>query len=147
ILTPVVVAARLFDTTPGCRVLAVASASVRERLRAHLARADEAPTHVLVADPSYGATYADVDVAFRALRGGAALVATQRGRRRRRDDRQRRRPAGAARLSAQVRRGSSGGDGATWAARRSSSAAGSTSRRSRPRVRGARKPLSTPWSS
>ena len=86
ILTPVVVAARLFDTTPGCRVLAVASASVRERLRAHLARADEAPTHVLVADPSYGATYADVDVAFRALRGGAALVATQRGRRCRRDD-------------------------------------------------------------
>jgi HAD superfamily hydrolase (TIGR01458 family) len=86
ILTPVVVAARLFDTTPGCRVLAVASASVRERLRHHLAGDGEAPTHVLVADPSYGATYADLDAAFRAVRGGAALVATQAGRRFLRDD-------------------------------------------------------------
>lgn len=86
ILTPVVVAARLFDTTRGCRVLAVASASVRERLRRHLAGDGEAPTHVLVADPSYGATYADLDAAFRAVRGGAALVATQAGRRFLRDD-------------------------------------------------------------
>ena len=86
ILTPVVVAARLFDGIPGCRVLAVASASVRDRLRAHLVRDGEAPTHVLVADPSYGACYPDLDAAFRALRAGAALVATQVGRRMRRDD-------------------------------------------------------------
>ncbi|TMD10281.1 MAG: TIGR01458 family HAD-type hydrolase, partial [Chloroflexi bacterium] len=86
ILTPVVVAVRLFARTPGCRVLAVASASVRDRLRPHLAAGGEAPTHVLVADPSYGAGYADLDAAFRALRAGAALVATQVGRRMRRDD-------------------------------------------------------------
>jgi len=86
ILTPVVVAARLFDSTPGCRVLAVASASVRQRLGPHLVAAGETPTHVLVADPSYGAAYANLDAAFRALRGGAELVATQVGRRMRRAD-------------------------------------------------------------
>jgi hypothetical protein len=43
-------------------------------------------THVLVADPSYGATYQDLDAAFRALRAGAELVATQVNRIARRDD-------------------------------------------------------------
>jgi HAD superfamily hydrolase (TIGR01458 family) len=86
VITPVVVAAELFARIPGCRVLAVASESVRALLRPRLAGAGEAPTHVLVADPSYGAGYAELDAAFRALRGGAALVATQMGRRVRRDD-------------------------------------------------------------
>jgi ribonucleotide monophosphatase NagD (HAD superfamily) len=82
VLTPLVVAAELFARIPGCRVLAVASESVRALLRPRLAGADEAPTHVLVADPSYGAGYAELDAALRALRGGAALVATQMGWRR-----------------------------------------------------------------
>jgi HAD superfamily hydrolase (TIGR01458 family) len=86
LLTPVVVAGGLFARTPGCRVLAVASASVRALLRPYLAAGGEAPTHVLVADPAYGADYQALDAAFRALRGGAALVATQMGRRARRDD-------------------------------------------------------------
>jgi ribonucleotide monophosphatase NagD (HAD superfamily) len=41
---------------------------------------------VLVADPSYGATYDDLDAAFRALRAGAELVATQVNRVAVRDD-------------------------------------------------------------
>jgi ribonucleotide monophosphatase NagD (HAD superfamily) len=41
---------------------------------------------VLVADPSYGATYDDLDAAFRALRAGAELVATQVNRVALRDD-------------------------------------------------------------
>jgi HAD superfamily hydrolase (TIGR01458 family) len=86
LLTPVVVAAGFFARTPGCRVLAVASASVRALLRPHLAAEGDAPTHVLVADPAYGAGYGELDTAFRALRDGAALVATQMGRRARRDD-------------------------------------------------------------
>ncbi len=43
-------------------------------------------SHVLVADPSYGATYQDLDAAFRALRAGAELVATQVNRIAVRDD-------------------------------------------------------------
>jgi HAD superfamily hydrolase (TIGR01458 family) len=86
VLTPVVVAARFFERTRGCRVLAVASPSVREALDRFLAREDEAATHVLVADPSYGAGYGELDGAFRALRAGAELVATQMGRWVRRDD-------------------------------------------------------------
>jgi hypothetical protein len=42
--------------------------------------------HQLVADPSYGATYDDLDAAFRALRAEAQLVATQVNRIARRDD-------------------------------------------------------------
>jgi HAD superfamily hydrolase (TIGR01458 family) len=86
VLTPVVVAARLFEGSPGCRVLVVGSPSVRGLLERFLVRGDEAASHVLVADPSYGAGYAEADAAFRALRAGAVLVATQVGRWVRRDD-------------------------------------------------------------
>lgn len=80
VLTPVVVAGRVFERIPGCRVLAVASPSVRGALDRFLVPEGEAATHVLVADPSYGAGYAELDQAFRALRAGAELVATQMGR-------------------------------------------------------------------
>lgn len=86
LITPVAVAGQLFDQTPGCRVLALASESVRALLGRHLAAPGERPTHVLVADPSFGAAYADLDAAFRAVRAGAELVATQVGRIARRDD-------------------------------------------------------------
>jgi hypothetical protein len=43
-------------------------------------------TRVLVADPSYGATYDDLNAAFRALRSEAQLVTTQVNRIARRDD-------------------------------------------------------------
>jgi ribonucleotide monophosphatase NagD (HAD superfamily) len=59
---------------------------VRELLAAALAGPDQPATHVLVADPSYGATYDDLDRAFRAVRAGAELVATQVNRVARRDD-------------------------------------------------------------
>jgi HAD superfamily hydrolase (TIGR01458 family) len=77
LVTPVAVAAKLFAATPGARVLAVAAEGVRRLLAGSLAGPGEAPTHVLVADPSYGATYDDLDTAFRAVRAGAELVATQ----------------------------------------------------------------------
>ncbi len=50
---------------------------MRQLLGRFLARPDAPPTQVLVADARYGATYQDLDAAFRALRAGAELVATQ----------------------------------------------------------------------
>jgi ribonucleotide monophosphatase NagD (HAD superfamily) len=86
LVTPIVVAAQLFASTDEARVLAVAAGGVRQLLASCLAGPGERATHVLVADPSYGATYDDLDAAFRALRAGAQLVATQVNRIARRDD-------------------------------------------------------------
>jgi HAD superfamily hydrolase (TIGR01458 family) len=86
LVTPVAVAARLFESAPEARVLAVAAGGVRQLLAGCLAGPGDRVTHVLVADPSYGATYDDLDAAFRALRDGAELVATQVNRIARRDD-------------------------------------------------------------
>jgi HAD superfamily hydrolase (TIGR01458 family) len=87
LVTPVAVAAGLLASAPGApRVLAVASPAVRDEWGRWLAAPGETPTHVLVADPSYGATYDELDRAFRAVRGGAELVATQVNRVARRDD-------------------------------------------------------------
>jgi HAD superfamily hydrolase (TIGR01458 family) len=86
LVTPVAVAARLFASAPRARVLAVAADGVRQLLARFLARTGERASHVLVADPSYGATYEDLDTAFRTLRAGAELVATQVNRIARRDD-------------------------------------------------------------
>lgn len=85
-LTPVVLARRLFEGLPAPRVLAIASPAVRDHLPGLLCGPGDRPTHVLVCDPSYGAAYADLDAAFRAVRDGAELVATQLGRIARRDD-------------------------------------------------------------
>jgi HAD superfamily hydrolase (TIGR01458 family) len=86
LVTPIAVAARLFGADPEARVLAVAAGGVRELLGDRLAGPGEPVTHLLVADPSYGATYDDLDAAFRALRDGAELVATQVNRVAVRDD-------------------------------------------------------------
>ena len=86
LVTPVAVAAQLFASAEGARVLAVAAEPVRRLLADCLAGPEEPVTHVLVADPSYGAAYDDLDAAFRALRAGAELVATQVNRIARRDD-------------------------------------------------------------
>jgi HAD superfamily hydrolase (TIGR01458 family) len=86
LVTPIAVAAQLFASTDEARVLAVAADGVRQLLARHLAGPHESATHVLVADPSYGATYDDLDAAFRALRAGAELVATQVNRIAVRDD-------------------------------------------------------------
>jgi HAD superfamily hydrolase (TIGR01458 family) len=86
LVTPVAVAARLFGSAPEARVLAVAADGVRRLLGRFLVEPGDPATHVLVADPSYGATYDDLDAAFRALRAGAELVATQVNRIARRDD-------------------------------------------------------------
>jgi HAD superfamily hydrolase (TIGR01458 family) len=86
LVTPVAVAARLFGSMPEARVLAVAADEVRQLLAGFLVGPGAPATHVLVADPSYGATYNDLDAAFRALRAGAELVATQVNRIAVRDD-------------------------------------------------------------
>ena len=86
LVTPVAVAAQLLGSDPEARVLAVAAEGVRELLADRLAGAGERVTHVLVADPSYGAAYADLDAAFRAVRDGAELWATQVNRVAVRDD-------------------------------------------------------------
>jgi HAD superfamily hydrolase (TIGR01458 family) len=86
LVTPVAVVARLLASVPGVLVLAVAADGVRQLLAGCLVGPGEPATHVLVADPSYGATYDDLDAAFRALRAGAELVATQVNRIAVRDD-------------------------------------------------------------
>lgn len=86
VLTPVVLAQRLFGELAAPRLLAVASPGIRELLGRFLVAPGEPATHVLVCDPSYGATYDDLDAAFRAVRAGAELVATQVARIARRDD-------------------------------------------------------------
>jgi HAD superfamily hydrolase (TIGR01458 family) len=86
LVTPIAVAVRLLASAPRPRVLAVAAAEIRELLAGCLAAPGDRVTHVLVADPSYGAAYDDLDAAFRALRAGAELVATQLNRVARRDD-------------------------------------------------------------
>src|SRR4051812_38467838 len=86
LVTPVAVAVTLFGSIEGARVLAVAAEGVRALLGDVLAGPGETPTHVLAADPSYGMTYGELDAAFRALRAGAELVATQVNRVARRDD-------------------------------------------------------------
>jgi HAD superfamily hydrolase (TIGR01458 family) len=86
LVTPVAVAAQLLGSDPEARVLAVAAGGVRELLGDRLAGAGERVTHVLVADPSYGAVYDDLDAAFRAVRDGAELLATQVNRVAVRDD-------------------------------------------------------------
>ena len=86
LVTPIAVAGRLFASTDEARVLAVAADGVCQLLAGVLAGPGQRATHVLVADPSYGATYDDLDAAFRALRAGAELVATQVNRVAVRDD-------------------------------------------------------------
>jgi len=86
LVTPVAVAAQLLGSDPDARVLAVAAEGVRELLADRLAGAGERVTHVLAADPSYGAAYDDLDAAFRAVRDGAELWATQVNRVAVRDD-------------------------------------------------------------
>lgn len=86
VVTPLALAQQLFADHRRARVLTVAAPPVREFLRDHLAMPGDQPTHVLVADPSFGAGYAELDAAFRAVRGGARLVATQTGRWVRRED-------------------------------------------------------------
>jgi HAD superfamily hydrolase (TIGR01458 family) len=86
ILTPVVLARRLFTGLDGTRLLAVAATGIRELLGGLVAAPGTPVTHVLVCDPSYGATYDDLDAAFRAVRAGAELVAAQVARVAHRDD-------------------------------------------------------------
>jgi HAD superfamily hydrolase (TIGR01458 family) len=86
VLTPVALAQRLLGRLESPRLLAVASPSIRELLGPFLAPPGEAATHVLICDPSYGADYDDLDAAFRAVRTGAELIATQVARIAWRDD-------------------------------------------------------------
>ena len=86
LVTPVQVAARLLAAARDARVVAVAADGVRALLGDLMAGPGQAATHVLVADPSYGATYDDLDAAFRAVLDGAELVASQVNRSARRDD-------------------------------------------------------------
>jgi len=86
VLTPVALAGRLLAGLEAPRLLTVASPGIRELLRGFLAGPGERVTHVLICDPSYGATYSDLDAAFRAVRAGAELLAAQVARIARRDD-------------------------------------------------------------
>jgi HAD superfamily hydrolase (TIGR01458 family) len=86
VLTPVVLAQQLLGELGSPRLVMVASPGIRQLLGRLLAAPGEPATHVLVCDPSYGATYQELDEAFRAVRAGAELVATQLARVAHRDD-------------------------------------------------------------
>ena len=79
LLTPVVLAGALLDEQDGA-ALVIASPDVRSVLAGRIATRGDRVSHVIVADPSYGADYAQLDAAFRAIRDGAQLVAMQLGR-------------------------------------------------------------------
>ncbi len=80
LFTPVTAAQRHLDGVPGARVLLLGNAAVRGELAEHCTLTDEAPTHVIIGDCHEELTYERLDAAFRAVRGGAELVALQRGR-------------------------------------------------------------------
>ncbi len=78
LFTPIVAAERLLEGLPEVRLHTLVAPDVQPCF----ARFDGAPpyTHVLVGDCREALDYAALDAAFRALRGGAELVALQRGR-------------------------------------------------------------------
>jgi HAD superfamily hydrolase (TIGR01458 family) len=79
LFTPVVAAERLLGQFPGPRLLALVSGSLSATFTP-FAAAEEPFTHVLVGDCRDTLTYPALDAAFRAIRGGAQLLALQRGR-------------------------------------------------------------------
>jgi HAD superfamily hydrolase (TIGR01458 family) len=84
LFTPVTAARTLFAGTPGARVLPLVSAALRAEFAGLEQRGPY--THVLLGDCRDVLDYPALDGAFRALRAGAVLVATQRGRYFRRPD-------------------------------------------------------------
>jgi HAD superfamily hydrolase (TIGR01458 family) len=78
LFTPIVAAEQLLEGLPEVRLHTMVAPAVRS----HFARfGGAAPyTHVLIGDCREALDYAALDAAFRALRGGAELVALQRGR-------------------------------------------------------------------
>jgi HAD superfamily hydrolase (TIGR01458 family) len=82
LFTPVVAARRVLGAEPGAHALVLGSDAVADDLRAYgKASVTGAPgvTHVVVGDCGDRLTYALLDAAFRAVRGGARLLALQRG--------------------------------------------------------------------
>lgn len=84
LFTPVVAARRTLAESPGSRFLPLVSDAVREELGDASATvgyqdADKA-SHVVIGDFRDGLSYAALDAAFRAVWGGAALLALQAGR-------------------------------------------------------------------
>ncbi|MCL2781969.1 MAG: HAD hydrolase-like protein [Actinomycetia bacterium] len=77
VFTPCLAARQLLNRTPGARALALVSNELRPLFPDPGA---VAPTHVLVADGRDWLSYPALDRAFRALRSGAELLASQRGR-------------------------------------------------------------------
>ena len=84
LFTPVVAAQRVLASEPGCRVLVLANEAVREDLGRHARLLDIEDalhaSHVVIGDCQEQLSYRSLDAAFRAVRGGAELLALQRGR-------------------------------------------------------------------
>lgn len=84
LFTPVAAARTVLSGCPGSRSLLLVSDAVREELGDATAsvgyeEADRA-SHVVIGDFRAGLSYAALDAAFRAVRGGATLLALQAGR-------------------------------------------------------------------
>lgn len=84
LFTPVVAARRVLAEFPGSRSLLLVSDAVREELgdATESVRYEEADraSHVVIGDFRAGLSYAALDAAFRAVRGGATLLGLQAGR-------------------------------------------------------------------
>jgi HAD superfamily hydrolase (TIGR01458 family) len=84
LFTPVVAARRILAGCPGARSLSLVSDTVLEELSDACAsvRYEEADraSHVVIGDFRDGLSYSALDAAFRAVRGGATLLALQAGR-------------------------------------------------------------------
>ena len=84
LFTPVVAARRILGASPGRRALLLVSEAVRDELGTTcdvlpLDQAGQA-SHVIIGDFRDGLCYEALDAAYRAVRGGAQLVALQVGR-------------------------------------------------------------------
>ncbi|MFI5935914.1 HAD-IIA family hydrolase [Actinoplanes sp. NPDC051494] len=80
LFSPVTAAQRHLGATAGARVLLLGNDAVRGDLAAHCVLTDRDSTHVVVGDCHRDLTFELLDAAFRAVRGGAELIALQRGR-------------------------------------------------------------------
>lgn len=79
LFTPVSAAIRLLDAEPDCRVLALVTPDLASTFAPFQSNDGVPISHVIVGDIRETLSYALLDQAFRSIRGGAELIALQRG--------------------------------------------------------------------
>jgi len=80
LFTPVSAAVRFLEAEPDCRVLAFVSPDLASTFEPFQSNDGVAISHVVVGDTRATLNYALLDQAFQSIRGGAELIALQRGK-------------------------------------------------------------------